>query len=155
MEIQMTSVRRSDTGAESALRVSIAAYSLTRSPTPTPAVSVPDFHTLHSPIAADSSHQGSDVHPTIWTVVELCIGILSACLPTMRPLFSRTRAKVGSGAEREREQEQEKSGSRGRSNQSLSSQESKSVPSQSRHFAHLGVLADVEHAQEEVAPEKW
>ena len=35
----------SNTSAESALQASIAAYSLTRSPTPTPAVSVPDFQT--------------------------------------------------------------------------------------------------------------
>ncbi|CAF9925812.1 hypothetical protein IMSHALPRED_006787 [Imshaugia aleurites] len=92
----------------------------------------------------------TDVRATIWTTVELCIGVLSACLPTMRPLFSRSRGKQDPGAE----QGQEKSDSRGRSDQSLSLQESRSIPSQSKAFAHLGVLADVEHEQES-APEKW
>jgi len=31
----------------------------------------------------------SDVSTDEWSIIELCIGILSACLPTMRPLFSR------------------------------------------------------------------
>ncbi len=67
----------------------------------------------------------------------------------MRPLFTRPRGRRDAGAE----QLQEKSDSRGGSDPSLSL-ESKSIPSQSKHFAHLGVLADVEHGQE-VSPEKW
>ena len=27
----------------------------------------------------------------VWTIVELCLGIVSACLPTMKPLFSHTK----------------------------------------------------------------
>lgn len=93
----------------------------------------------------------SDVRATIWTVVELCIGILSACLPTMRPLFSRrTRGKEAAGSEEPRE----KSDSPGRSDQNLNLHKSGSIPSESQRFAHLGVLADVEHAQK-VAPEEW
>ena len=33
--------------------------------------------------------QGSDTPTVIWTMVELGIAIVSACLPTLRPLFSR------------------------------------------------------------------
>ncbi|KAL9607133.1 MAG: hypothetical protein Q9167_007926 [Letrouitia subvulpina] len=29
----------------------------------------------------------SNVDPCVWSVVEVCVGIVSACLPTMRPLF--------------------------------------------------------------------
>lgn len=68
----------------------------------------------------------------------------------MRPLFGHTRGGLDSGDERG----QGKSDSRGGSDPSLSLHESRSIPSQSRHFAHLGVLADVEHALE-VTPEKW
>ena len=68
----------------------------------------------------------------------------------MRPLFSHRKGRRDFGDE----QGQEKSDSRGGSDHSLSLQESRSIPSQSRHFAHLGVLADVEHAQE-VTREKW
>lgn len=150
MESQTFSSHCCNTSTESALQVYIAAYSLTRSPTATQAVSVPNFRTSYSPIEANSIHQGSDVRATIWSVVELCIGVLSACLPTMRPLFGRPRSKVGSGADNC----QAKSDSRGRSDQSLSLHESRSMPSQSQGFAHLGVLGDVEHAQE-VTSEKW
>lgn len=150
MESQMIPMHRSNTSTESALQASIAAYSLGSFPTPTRAVSVPKFQTPYSPIRANPSHQGSDVRPTIWTVVELCIGVLSACLPTMRPLFTRTRGNPDSRTE----QGLEKRESPGRSDQSLSLHESRSLPSQSRHFSHLGVLGDVEHAQEDM-PKQW
>ena len=29
----------------------------------------------------------TDVEPAIWSIVEVCVGILCACLPTFRPLF--------------------------------------------------------------------
>ncbi|KAI4210002.1 MAG: hypothetical protein LQ351_007109 [Letrouitia transgressa] len=40
----------------------------------------------------------SNVDPCVWSVVEVCVGIVSACLPTMRPLFlhfyhQRTKSK--------------------------------------------------------------
>ena len=31
---------------------------------------------------------GNDVRPGIWTIVELCLGITSACLPTLGPVVS-------------------------------------------------------------------
>lgn len=69
----------------------------------------------------------------------------------MRPLFSRrTRGKEAAGSEEPRE----KSDSPGRSDQNLNLHKSGSIPSESQRFAHLGVLADVEHAQK-VAPEEW
>lgn len=70
----------------------------------------------------------------------------------MRPLFRRPKSKAASGVE---QGQQEKSDSPGRSDQSLSVHESRSIPSQSKQFAHLGVLGDVEYGHEEVAPEKW
>ena len=32
---------------------------------------------------------GSDVQPCIWSLVEVCAGIVCACLPTFRPLFDK------------------------------------------------------------------
>lgn len=32
---------------------------------------------------------GSDVDGCVWSVAEVCIGIVGACLPTLRPLFNR------------------------------------------------------------------
>lgn len=32
---------------------------------------------------------GSDVNPAIWSIVECCVGIVSACLPILRPLFTQ------------------------------------------------------------------
>ena len=29
----------------------------------------------------------TDVEPAIWSIVEVCVGILCACLPTYRPLI--------------------------------------------------------------------
>ena len=79
------------------------------------------------------------------------MGILSACLPTMRPLFTRSRKTQGSGAETG----QEKSGPPNNSNRSLSTKGSaKSLPSESQHFAHLGVLSDVENVRE-ARPQEW
>lgn len=30
----------------------------------------------------------SDVDPCVWSAVEVCVGIVSACLPTLRPLWT-------------------------------------------------------------------
>lgn len=32
---------------------------------------------------------GSDVDGCVWSVAEVCVGIVGACLPTLRPLFNR------------------------------------------------------------------
>lgn len=37
----------------------------------------------------------SDVNAAVWSVVEVCIGIVSACLPTYRPLFLKLFRKPG------------------------------------------------------------
>ena len=69
----------------------------------------------------------------------------------MRPLITGPRSTSGSGTE----QGQEKSDLRGRSDQSLSQHgSSKSLPSESQRWAHLGVLANVDDVHEEV-PQKW
>ena len=34
-----------------------------------------------------TEHQGSDVEPCVWSVVEVDVAIVCACLPTFRPLF--------------------------------------------------------------------
>lgn len=106
----------------------------------------------------------SDVRVDIWTIVELCIGILSACLPTMRPLFNRrklaSKFSLGSGPGRS----QEKSSKRMRSEQGLTRFQSNQLPtipdtpdtpdtptfpSQSKEFAHIGVLQTNEEKPEE------
>lgn len=80
-------------------------------------------------------------------MVELCIAIVSACLPTMRPLFSRAAGKSGSGSGRRGI----KNGSA--SDPSLTLQQTPSDPTQSRKFAHIGVLGDLERSQSrEVSP---
>ena len=70
----------------------------------------------------------------------------------MYPLFSRSRSKGSSGGQRL----QEKSSPRGTSDNTMTPPgSSRTPPSESQQWAHVGVLAnDVEHAQE-VAPQKW
>lgn len=87
-----------------------------------------------------------------WTIIELSTAIISACLPTMRPLLSRLGlvrpisarwisklASFSSGAaELELQRMPDNSGP------SLHSQPARSVPSQSAAFAHLGVLGNLD-----------
>ena len=114
-------------------------------------------------ILTPSVLSGSDVSPDIWTIVELCTGILSACLPSMRPLISRnkylSKYRLGSGSGSGGSgsaKTQEKLGSQ--SNQGLARQQSNSIPSmpdsptltasqspsQTEEFSHLGVLGKEE-----------
>lgn len=93
---------------------------------------------VHSPLIY---LQGSDVPGNIWTMVELRIAIVSACLPTMRPLFSRATGVFGPGSGKSGM----KNGSE--SDPSLNLQQTPSDPSQSRKFAHIGILGDLEHGQ--------
>lgn len=37
---------------------------------------------------ANNKNAGADVDPGIWAMVENCIGIVSACLPTLRPIYN-------------------------------------------------------------------
>lgn len=46
---------------------------------------------------------GSDVNPAVWSIVECCVGIVSACLPVLRPLFTRVvKPKSHSGTPQKR-----------------------------------------------------
>lgn len=95
-------------------------------------------------------------------MVELNIGILSVCLPTYRPLFHRKKGSSnGSG------RDAEKGNSLGSdiidpSIQSLGLdlQQSRSNPSHSKDFRHLGVLGDehvhgVEEEEEEEVTDSY
>ena len=100
---------------------------------------------------------GSDVPVNIWTMVELNIGILSACLPTYRPLFTR-RGRNGS---RKTDSSANANGSgssrsdQNPSDQSLRLQKERSIPSHSKNWSHLGVLGDDVQKQEEVRVHEW
>ena len=86
-------------------------------------------------------------------MVELCIGILSACLPTYRPLFSRTVKKFGSNSDVGGQYKHRSPGEN--SDLSLSLQQSHSNPSHSKKWAHLGVLGDLQtHGHAEVVEDK-
>jgi len=45
---------------------------------------------------------GNDIDGATWSVIEVCVGVVSACLPTLRPLFHRggqdTRSAPSKGA---------------------------------------------------------
>ena len=42
----------------------------------------------------------SDVNAAVWSVVEVCIGVVSACLPTYRPLFLKIFGKSGASGKK-------------------------------------------------------
>ena len=79
----------------------------------------------------------SDVPAGIWTAAELGVAIISSCLPTFRPLFSRTLRKSSSNSALTARREMTE-----QSNPSLSLEKGRSNPAQSASFAHLGVLGD-------------
>ena len=74
-------------------------------------------------------------------MVELNIGILSACLPTYRPLFTRKRGSSDGTSEAEKGNGSN-SDNANPSDQTLGLQQSRSDPSHSKDFRHLGVLGD-------------
>lgn len=76
----------------------------------------------------------------IWTVVELNVGIVCACIPTLRPLFTCTLRK-GGRPERQVKAAKKPTDSAS-SGPSFVLHHKRSIPSQSRHYAHLGVLGD-------------
>jgi len=97
-----------------------------------------------------------------WTIIELSTAIISACLPTMRPILSRLGlvrtipvrwisklTSISSGGE---EAEVERSPSFPHLGPAL--QTASSVPSQSPAFAHLGVLGqlDLEKGSHPIVP---
>ena len=100
----------------------------------------------------------------IWTIVELTIGIVSACLPTMRPLFNRnkytSKFNLGSGSGKTAE----KGSGQDRAGRSLTRQQTNSVPDfvstpstpdtpdtvhREKRASELGVLGDLDETPEE------
>ena len=97
-----------------------------------------------------------------WTIIELSTAIISACLPTMRPILSQLGlvrpisarwisklTSISSGGP-----EADPQTNPGLSDPSLLLQPIKSKPSQSAAFAHLGVLGnlDLEGGEQSAAP---
>ena len=85
---------------------------------------------------------GDDVTMGIWTLAEISIGIVSACLPTMRPLFSKGIARLRVPPV---EQDLRAPETREDSNSTLdvTLQRTPSLPALSQKFAHLGVLGNL------------
>lgn len=42
-------------------------------------------------------HIGNDTYGAMWSIIEVCVGVVSACLPCLRPLFNKRAAKPGTG----------------------------------------------------------
>lgn len=97
---------------------------------------------------------GLEVPVDIWTTSELGVGIVCACIPTMRQLFTHTlfrnrfRQQQAEVPPQARAEIKEDTGGTGDTGDTLVSDPSiflhhkRSIPSQSLHFAHLGVLGD-------------
>jgi len=79
----------------------------------------------------------------LWTLAELAIGIVSACLPTMRPLFSKAHSTLRRSSKPLNSPFPEV---REILDSSIASdlQQTPSNPAHSKMFAHLGVLGDLE-----------
>ena len=76
----------------------------------------------------------------IWTTVDLDVGIVCACIPTMRRVITRTIFRP-SPPERQAEAEDE-TGNIGTSGPRFTLNHKMSIASQSVHYAHRGVLGD-------------
>lgn len=84
----------------------------------------------------------------IWTIAELGIGVVSACLPTMRPLFSECLTGVRrhpSAVESEPPMAETRGDFDPELGVGLRLQQSPSNPAHSDTFAHLGVLGGLQH----------
>ena len=81
-------------------------------------------------------------------MAELGIGVVSACLPTMRPLFVKAMSLFGSSSSESDQQEAEFSNPSDPSlNPPLHPQPSN--PALSESFRHIGILGDLETGDEE------
>ena len=80
-------------------------------------------------------------------MAELGIGVVSACLPTMRPVFLKAFSIFGSSSNESAQQEAEDSNP---SDPSLNFivQPHPSNPALSEAFSHIGVLGDLETCEE-------
>lgn len=81
-------------------------------------------------------------------MAELGIGVVSACLPTMRPLFVKIMSLFGSSSN---ESDQQEAGLSNPSDPSLNTtlQPKPSNPALSETFRHIGILGDLETGEEE------
>lgn len=81
-------------------------------------------------------------------MAELGIGVVSACLPTMRPLFVKAMCLFGTSSNESAQQEAEVSNP---SDPSLTFTllPHPSNPALSKAFRHIGVLGDLETAAKE------
>lgn len=104
----------------------------------------------------------TDSQCLIWTAIELGTGIMSVCLPTYRPIFTKLVPKIktkaasfGSGWDSDRSLElpvdmmtnsnptsnnSEPDFQRSDSDSTLEIRPTRSRPSQSQNFAHIGIL---------------
>lgn len=89
-----------------------------------------------------------DIPLGVWTMAELGIGVVSACLPTMRPLFVKIMSLFGSSSN---ESDQQEAGLSNPSDPSLNTtlQPKPSNPALSETFRHIGILGDLETGEEE------
>ena len=98
---------------------------------------------IHTLSTTDPTWQ--DVPTDVWTMAELGVAIIAACLPTFKPLFSWRQRRRSSNSAMTTLGEP-----KGQSNANLSLQQSHSNPAQSANFQHLGVLSgldDLENAK--------
>ena len=79
-------------------------------------------------------------------MAELGIGVVSACLPTMRPVFLKAFSIFGFSSDESAQQEAEESNP---SDPSLAfNVQQSSSPALSKAFSHIGVLGDLETGAE-------
>ncbi|KAK3167196.1 hypothetical protein OEA41_010322 [Lepraria neglecta] len=122
---------------------------------------------IHNLTPIDPSY--TDIQSQVWTAIEMGMGVVSVCLPTYRPIFSRmvpkfknklsswnsglsgrTLQEWGGGPDRIKSGASEIELQRRNSNTTLRLEEptrpelshTRMKPSQSSAFAHLGVLGD-------------
>lgn len=97
--------------------------------------------------SANARHQGDDLPLGVWTMAELGIGVVSACLPTMRPVFLKVFSMFGCSSDEPAQQEAEDSNP---SDPSLNFnvQPRPLSPALSKAFSHIGVLGDLETGAE-------
>ena len=88
----------------------------------------------------------------IWTIAELSIGIVSACLPCMRPLYLKLTSQLRTSSNGSRPPVIENWNHSGNSDpkSDLTSSQTPLSSAQSKAFAHLDVMGDLETGAEEV-----
>ena len=88
--------------------------------------------------------QGDDVTLGVWTMAELGIGTVSACLPTMRPVFLKAFTTFGGSSSNNSEQQVAEAPNHSDQSLNFDLQQHPSNPALSKAFRHIGVLGDLE-----------